>query len=296
MSKISQPSPLGNDAKKVYITECPRDAMQGIHRFIPTTVKATYLQQLLNVGFERLDFGSFVSPRAIPQMRDTAEVLNLLDAKTTETQLLAIVANQRGAMEAIHHEGVKLLGFPFSVSETFQWRNANSSIGQALDTVAQIVAICRENGKIPLVYLSMGFGNPYGDEWSTTIVADYTEKLVALGVTRFALADTVGSSTPDRIASLYPYIAKTFPAIELGLHLHSTPAASHKKLHAALDAGCTRFDTALRGFGGCPMAEDKLTGNIATETLLQVLDERGLETTLDKEAWAKAMRYSSEVF
>ncbi|GGH04719.1 hydroxymethylglutaryl-CoA lyase [Parapedobacter pyrenivorans] len=296
MSIGLQPSSPHHDAKYVYITECPRDAMQGIHRFIPTAVKAAYLQLLLNVGFERLDFGSFVSPKAIPQMQDTAAVLNRLDIKISATQLLAIVANLRGSSEAVRHDGVTLLGFPFSVSETFQLRNANSSIAQALDAIRQVVAICRAHRKIPLVYLSMGFGNPYGDEWSPAIVADYTEKLVALGVTHFALADTVGSSTPDHIMSLYTYINNAFPGIELGLHLHSTPDASRDKLHAALDAGCMRFDTALRGFGGCPMAEDKLTGNIATETLLEVLDERGIDTGLDRDAWAEAMRYSSQVF
>ncbi len=297
MSIASGSSALGNDApKRVAITECPRDAMQGIHRFIPTAVKAAYLQRLLNVGFERLDFGSFVSPRAIPQLRDTSEVLDLLDVRARATQLLAIVANVRGAEEAVRHRNVQIVGFPFSVSETFQLRNTNSSIAQALDVVAQIVAICHANGKIPLVYLSMGFGNPYGDAWSPDVVADYTGKLVAMGVGHFALADTVGSSTPDLIMSLYPHIKTTFPEIELGLHLHSTPDASRDKLLAALDAGCGRFDTALRGFGGCPMAADRLTGNIATETLLQVLDEQGIDTGLDRKAWAAAVQYSMEVF
>ena len=294
---IASPSPArSNDTKKVSITECPRDAMQGIHRFIPTAVKAAYLRLLLGAGFERLDFGSFVSPKAIPQMRDTSEVLGMLDTAANATQLLAIVANARGAAEAVRHERVGVIGFPFSVSKTFQQRNANSSIAHALETVLQIVAICHASGRIPLVYLSMGFGNPYGDEWGPAIVADYTEKLVALGVRHFALADTVGNSTPDLIASLYPYISSAFPEIELGLHLHSTAETGHEKLAAALDAGCTRFDTALRGFGGCPMAEDKLTGNIATETLLQLLDERGIETGLNHEAWAAALQYSHEVF
>ncbi len=296
MATASQPHTLGNGTKKVLITECPRDAMQGIHRFIPTATKAAYMKRLLNVGFDRLDFGSFVSPKAIPQLRDTAEVLGFLDSVPSATKLLAIVANTRGAEEAVRHMHVDIVGFPFSVSETFQQRNANSGIAQALETVKQIGTICHANGRTPLVYLSMGFGNPYGDPWSPATVADYTGKLVAMGIRHFALADTVGSSTPDAIASLYPYLQDAFPDIELGLHLHSTPGAGREKLIAALDAGCTRFDTALRGFGGCPMAADKLTGNIATETLLELLDERGIETGLDRDAWAAAEWYSHEVF
>ena len=284
----------------IQITECPRDAMQGIHRFIPTATKAEYLKWLLEVGFGRLDFGSFVSPKAIPQMRDTAEVLGLLnetlEKAERKTELLAIVANVRGAEDAIKHSHVGWLGFPFSVSETFQQRNANSTITKALDTVEAIQAICRTNSRTLLVYLSMGFGNPYGDPWSPAIVADYMAKLVAMGVEHFALADTVGSSTPEGIASLYPHLKEAFPDVELGLHLHSTPEAAREKLLAALDAGCTHFDTAMRGFGGCPMASDKLTGNIATETLLQVLDERGVDTGLNREAWAAAQRYSYGVF
>jgi len=281
---------------RVSITECPRDAMQGIRHFIPTEVKAAYLQLLLKVSFDRLDFGSFVSPKAIPQMKDTAEVLAHLDTSVSTTRLLAIVANVRGAEEAVAVAAVGIVGFPFSVSETFQQRNTNRTIAQSLDTVKEIVAICHVNGKIPLVYLSMGFGNPYGDPWSPAIVADYADRLVAMGVRDIALADTVGTSTPQGIARLYGYIDGTFPGISLGLHLHSTPAESRDKLIAALDAGCTHFDTALRGFGGCPMAEDQLTGNIATETLLQVLYERGMETGLNEEAWAEALRYSNKVF
>ncbi len=280
----------------ILITECPRDAMQGIQRFIPTAVKATYLQLLLKVGFGRLDFGSFVSPKVIPQMRDTPEVLKQLDTAASTTQLLAIVANTRGAEEAVRYANVSVIGFPFSVSETFQLRNTNSTIAQSLHTVREMVATCHVNGKTPLIYLSMGFGNPYGDAWSPSIVARYTEQLAEMGVRHFALADTVGNSTPQSIAQLYQYIGRMLPHIALGLHLHSTPTQSRDKLIAALDAGCTRFDTALRGFGGCPMAEDQLTGNIATETLLQVLYERGVQTGLDEEAWAEALHYSKQVF
>ncbi len=281
---------------RVSITECPRDAMQGIRHFIPTEVKTAYIQLLLKVGFDRLDAGSFVSPKVVPQMRDTADVLAHLDTAVSATQLLTIVANVRGAEEAVGLVDVGIVGFPFSVSETFQRRNTNRTIAEALDTVKEIVAICHVNGKIPLMYLSMGFGNPYGDPWNPAIVADYADRLVAMGVRDIALADTVGSSTPEGIARLYQYIDGTFPGISLGLHLHSTPAESRDKLVAALDAGCTRFDTALRGFGGCPMADDQLTGNIATETLLQLLYERGIETGLDEDAWAEALRYSNTVF
>ncbi len=271
--------------------------MQGIHdRFIPTDVKAHYLQILLRVGFDRLDFGSFVSPKAIPQLRDTAAVLDRLDTAGTRTKLLAIVANVRGVEEAIRYPGVGIVGFPFSVSETFQLRNANSSIAQALATVKRMADLCHGQGKIPLVYLSMAFGNPYGDLWSPEIVADHTARLVDIGIRHIALADTVGGSTPGAITALYAAIGTAFPAVELGLHLHSTPLESRAKLTAALDAGCARFDTALRGFGGCPMAADELTGNIATETLLHVLDERHIETGLDLDAWDEAMRYSREVF
>lgn len=296
MFGASRPQSPGNDPRNVSITECPRDAMQGMPRFIPTATKAAYIKSLLNVGFDRLDFGSFVSPKAVPQMQDTVEVLGLLNNIASVTKLLAIAANIRGVEEAMRHARVDIVGFPFSVSETFQQRNAHSSIAQALETVKQIGAICHANNRTLLVYLSMGFGNPYGDDWSPALVADYTGELVAMGVRHFALADTVGNSTPDAISMLYPYLKSTFPDIELSLHLHSTPATSRRKLVAALDAGCTRFDTALRGFGGCPMAEDELTGNIATETLLELLDERGIATGLDRDAWAAAQRHSYEVF
>lgn len=282
--------------QRISITECPRDAMQGIARFIPTEVKVAYIQLLLKVGFDRLDFGSFVSPQAIPQMKDTAEVLKQLDTSASTTELLTVVANVRGAEKAATYGEVGIVGYPFSVSETFQLRNANSTIARALDTVKEIVAICHVNGKVPLIYLSMGFGNPYGDPWSPTIVVEHIDRLVTMGVRDFALADTVGTATPESIAHVYRYVAGTFPGVALGLHLHSIPGESRDKLTAALDAGCTRFDTALRGFGGCPMAEDQLTGNIATETLLQLLYERGVATQLDGDAWAEALRYSNEVF
>lgn len=280
----------------VSITECPRDAMQGIRPFIPTEIKVKYLQTLLEVGFDRLDFGSFVSPKSVPQMRDTADVLSRLDPSVSHTQLLAIIANTRGAQEAVEHPEVRILGFPFSVSETFQLRNTNRTIGQSQDTVREIRALCKKHHKTPLIYLSMGFGNPYGDHWSPGIVARYIADLVELGIQHFALADTIGNATPGKIAELYTHIKKEFPSIDLGLHLHSTPDTSRDKLIAALEAGCDRFDTALRGFGGCPMAEDRLTGNIATETLLAVLAENGMQTNLNMQAWTAALQYSHEVF
>lgn len=280
----------------VRITECPRDAMQGIPEFIPTADKVTYLNLLLRVGFDRLDFGSFVSPKAIPQMRDTAEVLDQLDLADTKTQLLAIIANSRGAQDAVRHAPVSILGFPFSVSETFQLRNTNSTRLQSLATVREIVDLCGEYGKTPLVYLSMGFGNPYGDEWSPEIVAEYAERLVEVGVRQFALADTVGNSTKRQIETLFPYLKNRLGGIELGLHLHSTPQSSRDKLQAALRAGCDRFDTALRGFGGCPMATDELTGNIATEELLALCAAEGVILGLDYTRWQEALSFSSRIF
>lgn len=279
----------------ISITECPRDAMQGMAEFIPTAAKTEYLNLLLRVGFDRLDFGSFVSPKAIPQMRDTAAVLEGLTTDTT-TELLAIIANTRGAKEAVTHERVAILGFPFSVSETFQLRNTNSTREQSLDTVKEIVELCSAHGKTPLVYLSMGFGNPYGDEWNEHIVAEYAERLYGMGVREFALADTVGNSTEEKISLLYPFLSKALPNAEWGLHLHSRPEESLSKINAALDAGCVRFDTALRGFGGCPMAKDDLTGNIATESLLAALEANNLPTGLDQEVWKEALAYSWRIF
>lgn len=270
--------------------------MQGIHAFIPTADKVAYLNRLLRVGFDRLDCGSFVSPRAVPQMQDTATVLEQLDRGGSSTRLLAIIANVRGATDAVKHDAVDILGFPFSVSETFQLRNTNSTRTQSLDTVREIVALCQAHGKEPLVYLSMGFGNPYGDEWSAAIVAQYAERLAALGVSSFALADTVGTSTAAQIATLFPFLRNYLPETEWGLHLHSTPDSSREKLKAALDAGCDRFDTALRGFGGCPMASDELTGNIATEVLLELCAAEGVALGLDSDAWQEALAYSPRIF
>lgn len=279
----------------VTITECPRDAMQGIVPFIPTEDKIDYLNQLLKAGFDRLDFGSFVSPKAIPQMRDTAEVLAGLDTGST-TQLLAIVANNRGAQDAASHERIHFLGFPFSISETFQMRNTNQTIAQAVQTVQSMLETCAKHNKIPLVYLSMGFGNPYGDPWNEEIVAQYTTTLITEGVHHIALADTTGSSTPASIQSMYTFLSKEFPDAEWGLHLHSTPQEAQLKIDAGLAAGCRHFDTAIRGFGGCPMAKDDLTGNIATETLISSINNQSLTTNLNYEALDNALAASWKVF
>lgn len=282
----------------IKITECPRDAMQGIKEFISTEVKIKYINLLLKVGFYRIDFGSFVSPKSIPQMQDTVQVLEGLQLNKNSTPLLAIVANLRGAKEASQFEQISVIGFPFSVSETFQQRNTNSSINESLKTVEQICNICEQTNTLPLAYLSMGFGNPYGDEWNAEIVSDYAQQLLNLGVKELVLADTVGSSTPDAISYIYPMLKKELPNVPWGLHLHSNPATANEKIQAALTSGCDQFDSALRGFGGCPMANDHLVGNIATEVLLSVLRDNGYDNCegLDQEALQEALVYSQIVF
>jgi hydroxymethylglutaryl-CoA lyase len=280
----------------VKIVECPRDAMQGIHHFIETDLKAAYLNLLLQVGFDTLDFGSFVSPKAIPQLRDTKEVLAKLDLSSTKTKLLAIVANLRGVEDAMLHKEIDYLGFPFSVSETFQRRNTNSSIAESLQTVEQMLEQCDRHGKTAVVYLSMGFGNPYGDEWSAEIVEGYADALVERGVKILSLADTTGVSTPEKIKYLLPHLIKRFPEVEVGLHLHSTAAHRLSKIEAAANTGCTRFDSALKGFGGCPMASDELTGNMATEDLIDYFTKKGLDLHLNRDKWAEAMVFSNLIF
>lgn len=270
--------------------------MQGIHNFIPTELKAEYLNLLLQVGFDTLDFGSFVSPKAIPQLRDTAEVLAKLDLSASKTKLLAIVANLRGVEAALLHPEINYLGFPFSVSETFQQRNTNSSITTSLETVEQMLLHCDKAGKTGVVYLSMGFGNPYGDEWTAAIVQHWAAALVEKGVKILALSDTTGVSTPDKITELLPLLLNSFPDVEIGLHLHSTPAQRLEKIKAAFDSGCKRFDSALKGFGGCPMASDDLTGNMATEDVLHYLAQQQRPTGLNMEKFNEAMLFSSRVF
>lgn len=278
------------------LIECPRDAMQGLHDFIPTDLKAAYINLLLQVGFDTIDFGSFVSPKAIPQLRDTAEVLSQLDLSNTKTKLLAIVANLRGVEEAIKHQSINYLGFPFSISETFQQRNTNSSIAQSLNTVEEMLNLCEQSNKTAVVYLSMGFGNPYGDEWNVEIVEKWTNELVKRGVKILSLADTTGVSTPDKIKTILPPLIKKYHQTEIGIHLHSTPFTRLEKIDAAYEAGCLRFDSALKGFGGCPMASDDLTGNMATEDLINYLQNKGKDLGLNMNKWQEAILFSSQIF
>ena len=278
------------------IIECPRDAMQGLEEFIPTEKKAAYINQLLKVGFDTIDFGSFVSPKAIPQLRDTAHVLDLLDLSTSKSKLLAIVANTRGAEEASRFESIAYLGFPLSISETFQQRNTNKSIIEALNSLSEIQEICKRSDKILVTYISMGFGNPYGDVYDVEVVGKFVDILSTLEVKIVSLADTIGVSTPDQIQYLFSTLAGQFPAIEFGVHLHSNPATAEDKIEAALNAGCRRFDGAIKGFGGCPMAEDELVGNLATETILTCLDKRGISPDLNNDAFQKAMVMADDIF
>ncbi len=278
------------------LIECPRDAMQGLHDFIPTDLKAEYINLLLQVGFDTIDFGSFVSSKAIPQLRDTEEVLGNLDLSTTQSKLLAIVANLRGVEDAIKHKTITYLGFPFSISETFQQRNTNSSISQSLNTVEEMLNLCDKNQKTAVVYLSMGFGNPYGDEWNVEIVEKWADELVKRGVKILSIADTTGVSTPEKIKTILPALINRFSKTEIGIHLHSTPNTRLEKIEAAYTAGCQRFDSALKGFGGCPMASDDLTGNMATEDLISFLQSKGENLNLSMEKWNEAMVLSSKVF
>ncbi|MGZ3754773.1 MAG: hydroxymethylglutaryl-CoA lyase [Mucilaginibacter sp.] len=280
----------------IKLTECPRDAMQGLPNFVPTEIKAAFINLLLQIGFDTLDFGSFVSAKAIPQMQDTAEVLKRLDLSNTRSKLLAIVANYRGAVEALLHPEITYLGFPFSISETFQQRNTNSGINESFDNVKRINEICTGKQKQLLVYISMGFGNPYGDEWSVDIVHSWTEKLVSEGISIIALSDTIGIATPYQISSIYPTLCREFPDTEFGVHLHSTPDTWFEKVEAAYQSGCKRFDSALKGYGGCPMAKDDLTGNIATENLIGYLQSQNVVTSLNLDKLQEAMDYSGRIF
>jgi hydroxymethylglutaryl-CoA lyase len=280
----------------IKITECPRDAMQGLHQFIPTEDKIAYINLLLQVGFDTIDFGSFVSPKAIPQMRDTAEVLSKLDLSNTKSKLLAIIANYRGAEDAAKHPEITYLGFPFSISETFQQRNTNSGINESFDTVKRINDLCGKSNKQLLVYLSMGFGNPYGDEWNTEIVLQWAEELIDEGINNIALADTIGVATPEQINSLYPLLTNQFSNIDFGIHLHSTPDTWQEKIEAAYKSGCRSFDTTVKGYGGCPMAKDELTGNIATENLIIYLQSQNEPVGLDMDKFRAAMEYSGKIF
>lgn len=278
------------------IIECPRDAMQGLQDFIPTTDKIRYINQLSKVGFDTIDFGSFVSPKAIPQMRDTVEVLAGLDRTNNQSKLLAIVANTRGAVDASAFEEITYLGFPLSISETFQLRNTNKSIMEAFNSLEEIQNICLKKNKTLVVYISMGFGNPYNDPYDVNVVSQFVDILITLGVKIISLADTIGVSTPENITSLFSKLSAEYPEQEIGVHLHSTPETATEKIEAAYKAGCKRFDGAIKGFGGCPMAKDELVGNLATETIVAYLQAQGAATGLDKAAFFEASRLAEEIF
>lgn len=282
---------------KVKIIECPRDAMQGIKsHFIPTKTKADYINTLLRVGFDTIDFGSFVSPKAIPQMRDTADVLNQLDLSATQSKLLAIIANIRGANDAAQFEEIDYLGYPFSISENFQMRNTHKTISESIDALQEILSIANRANKEVVAYLSMGFGNPYGDPWNVDIVAKWTEKLSNMGVKILSLSDTVGSSTPEVIDYLFSNLIPKYPEIEFGAHLHTTPDSWHEKVDAAYTAGCRRFDGAIKGYGGCPMAKDDLTGNMPTEKLVSYFTEKKADTNVKPMSFERAYNEALNVF
>ena len=282
---------------KVKIIECPRDAMQGIKsHFISTEAKANYINSLLKVGFDTIDFGSFVSPKAIPQMRDTAAVLARLDLSQTTSKLLAIVANVRGANDAVQFEEIDYLGYPFSISENFQMRNTHKTIHQSIDVLKEILTIANSANKEVVAYLSMGFGNPYGDPWNVEIVSEWTEKLSGMGVKILSLSDTIGSSTPAVISQLFSNLIPTYPAIEFGAHLHTSPSLWHEKVHAAFHAGCKRFDGAIKGYGGCPMAKDELTGNMPTEKLISYFTEQKVVTGIKPMSFESAYNQALKIF
>ncbi|HEU4497142.1 MAG TPA: hydroxymethylglutaryl-CoA lyase [Flavobacterium sp.] len=282
--------------EKVKIIECPRDAMQGIKAFIPTQKKADYIQSLLRVGFDTIDFGSFVSPKAIPQMADTAEVLSMLDLSKTKSKLLAIIANTQGAETASRHKEIQYLGYPFSISENFQMRNTHKTISESFITLQEILDIANNTGKEVVAYLSMGFGNPYGDPWNVEIVGEWTEKLSNMGVKILSLSDTVGSSTPEVISYLFSNLIPKYRHIEFGAHLHTTPDRWHEKIEAAYKAGCCRFDGAIQGFGGCPMAKDDLTGNMPTEKMLSYFTAAKAPTETSAMSFESAYNEATKIF
>ena len=270
--------------------------MQGIKDFIPTQKKVDYIQSLLRVGFDTIDFGSFVSPKAIPQMQDTVEVLAQLDLSQTQSKLLSIIANTQGAQIASKYKGIQYLGFPFSISENFQMRNTHKTIAESLVTLQEILDIADSSNKEVVTYISMGFGNPYGDPWNVEIVSDWTEKLARMGVKILSLSDTVGSSTPDVISYLFSNLITKYPHVEFGAHLHTTPDKWHEKVDAAYKAGCVRFDGAIQGFGGCPMAKDDLTGNMPTEKLLSYFTQQKANTNTSPMSFESAYNEASKIF
>lgn len=282
--------------EKIKIIECPRDAMQGIKKIIPTTAKAQYIQSILRCGFDTVDFGSFVSPKAIPQMSDTSEVLELLDLSQTNTKLLAIVANVRGARDAVNFEKVSYLGYPFSISENFQMRNTHKTIAESVEVLNEILELADKNNKEVVTYISMGFGNPYGDPWDVEIVGNWTEKLAKMGVKVLSLSDTVGTSDPETITYLFSNLIPKYPEVEFGAHLHTTPSSWHEKVDAAYKAGCRRFDGAIQGYGGCPMAKDELTGNMPTEKMLSYFSAVKAETGIRTMSFESAHNEASKIF
>ncbi len=282
--------------EKVKIIECPRDAMQGIKAFIPTEKKVDYIQSLLRVGFDTIDFGSFVSPKAIPQMVDTAEVLSKLDLSQTKSKLLAIIANTQGAETASKHKEIQYLGYPFSISENFQMRNTHKTIAESLVTLQEILDIANATDKEVVAYLSMGFGNPYGDPWNVEIVGEWTERLSNMGVKILSLSDTVGSSTPEVIEYLFSNLIPKYQHIEFGAHLHTTPDKWFEKVDAAYKSGCRRFDGAIQGFGGCPMAKDDLTGNMPTEKMLSYFTAQKAPTETSPMSFESAYNEATKIF
>lgn len=283
-------------SQPIQIVECPRDAMQGIKAFIPTPLKIAYINQLLKLGFHTIDFGSFVSPKAVPQMADTKEVLIGLDIAQSSSELLAIIANLRGAQDACQYPQIKYLGYPFSISETFQLRNTRKSIAESLVLVEQIQKLCQDTRKELVIYISMAFGNPYGDDWNLEIVEKWVAKMNLLNIQIISLADTVGVASPEDIKDLFFNLIPQFPSITFGAHFHAHPTQRKEKIKAAYEAGCRRFDVALNGFGGCPFAKDELVGNIATESLLAYFKEQGFPRNIEQEAWEQAKTLAQQVF
>lgn len=282
--------------KKIELVECPRDAMQGWKRFIPTEEKIAYLNALLKVGFDVLDFGSFVSPKAIPQLADTKEVLAGLELSNSATKLLAIIANTRGAEEAVAFDEISYLGFPFSISETFQLRNTNKTIAESLKQVEEIQQLCLQHKKELVIYISMGFGNPYGDEYSAEVAINWVNRLVEMGIGTIAMSDTVGVAQPNTIEYIFNNLIPTFPATKIGAHFHSSFDKAQEKIEAAYHNGCVRFDSAMKGIGGCPMAEDELVGNLATEQLLSWCQQQDIQLNINQEAFSEALLLAGTVF
>lgn len=287
----------GMSGNKLKLIECPRDAMQGLKEFIPTEQKVRYINQLLNIGFDTIDFGSFVSPKAIPQMKDTSQVLSMLNLNEHSSKLLAIIANERGAMDACAYEEISYLGYPFSISEEFQKRNTNANLEESLKRVEEIQNLCLRSRKQLVVYISMAFGNPYGEKWHPDIAAQWSERLFKdFDIRIIALSDTIGVSDPENISMLFSNLIPELPEVEFGAHLHTRPETWKEKIESAWNSGCRRFDGAIKGFGGCPMAKDDLTGNMPTENLLGYFEEIKVETGIDNKAFAEAQRIAEEIF